>query len=195
MATLREKIVTAARWGIEHEPQIHYGETRPIPLARRLPLTTDCSGFVTLCYYLAGAPDPNGNRYSGYGWTGTLLRHLPAIGPVDLRRGDIVVWGAYPGRHCAIVLEADDDPLLASHGQERGPIAIRFSAECRYQPPQVTWLTFGRRSFEAAAGAAGDDMRHEGDPDAGEDDCSDDGSDPSVMGAEAAERDEDRAGA
>jgi hypothetical protein len=141
VATLREKIVTAARWGIEHEPEIHYGEIRPIPLGRRLPLTTDCSGFVTLCYYLARAPDPNGSRYSGYGWTGTLLRHLRAIGPADARKGDIVVWGAYPGRHCAIVLEADDDPLLCSHGAERGPIAIRFSAECRYQPPQVTWLT------------------------------------------------------
>jgi len=157
--TLREKIVTAARWGIEHEPEIHYGEIRPIPLGRRLPLTTDCSGFVTLCYYLARAPDPNGSRYSGYGWTGTLLRHLRAIGPADARKGDIVVWGAYPGRHCAIVLEADDDPLLCSHGAERGPIAIRFSAECRYQPPQVTWLTLARRSFEAAAGAAWDEVR------------------------------------
>jgi hypothetical protein len=147
VATLREKIVTAARWGIEHEPEIHYGEIRPIPLGRRLPLTTDCSGFVTLCYYLAGAPDPNGSRYSGYGWTGTLLRHLTPIGPVDVRKGDIVVWGSYPGRHCAIVLEADDDPLLCSHGMERGPMAIRFSAECRYQPPTVAWLSglSGRR--------------------------------------------------
>jgi len=147
VTSLREKIVTAARWGIEHEPEIHYGEIRPIPLDRRLPLTTDCSGFVTLCYHLAGAPDPNGYRYSGYGWTGTLLRHLKAIGPVDVRKGDIVVWGAYPGRHCAIVLEADDDPLLCSHGMERGPIAIRFSAECRYQPPTVAWLSglSGRR--------------------------------------------------
>jgi hypothetical protein len=190
VATLREKIVTAARWGIEHEPEIHYGEIRPIPLRRRLPLTTDCSGFVTLCYYLAGAPDPNGSRYSGYGWTGTLLRHLTAIGPVDVRKGDIVVWGAYPGRHCAIVLDADDDPLLCSHGQERGPIAIRFSAECRYQPPQVTWLSGARRSFEAGAGAAWDEMRDEGDPDAGEND----GSGAPAMSAEAAEHDEDHAG-
>ena len=190
MATLREKIVTAARWGIEHEPQIHYGETRPIPLARRLPLTTDCSGFVTLCYYLAGAPDPNGNGYSGYGWTGTLLHHLRAIGPVDVRRGDIVVWGAYPGRHCAIVLEADDDPLLASHGMERGPIAIRFSAECRFQPPQITWLGYARRSVEALAGAAGDEVGDDHNPGAGDEEGPDDRQDAAAMRAEGADAEE-----
>jgi hypothetical protein len=194
VATLREKIVTAARWGIEHEPEIHYGEIRPIPLERRLPLTTDCSGFVTLCYHLAGAPDPNGNGYSGYGWTGTLLRHLRAIGAVDVRKGDIVVWGAYPGRHCAIVLEADDDPLLCSHGQERGPIAIRFSAECRHQPPTVTWLTLTRRSLEAAAGAARDEMRDEDDPGAGDRDRRDEQPDAITARADGADADEERGG-
>jgi cell wall-associated NlpC family hydrolase len=138
VATVRSKIVAAARWGIANEPRIHYGAIRPVPLGRALPLTTDCSGFVTLCYYLAGAPDPNGLGYSGEGWTGTLLDHLP---PTDeLRPGDIVVWGAYPGRHCAIVLVPGRDPLLASHGQERGPIAIRLSAESAIQHVPVTWL-------------------------------------------------------
>ena len=142
--TTRQRIVAAARWGIANEPRIHYGETRPFPLTRALPLTTDCSGFVTLCYYLAGAPDPNGLGYSGQGWTGTLLRHLS---PSDvLRAGDVVVWGAYPGRHCALVLEPDgDDPLLCSHGQERGPLAIRYSDECARQPAEVTWLSGSTR--------------------------------------------------
>jgi hypothetical protein len=189
--TTRQKIVTAARWGIAHEPRIHYGEIRPIPLRRRLPLTTDCSGFVTLCYFLGGAPDPNGNRYSGYGWTGTLLQNLAAIPLLAVRNGDIVVWGTYPGRHCAIVLEADDDdPLLCSHGAERGPIAIRFSDECRYQPPIVTWLTVARRSFEAVAGAAGDDVRDDRDPDPGGDDRADDRQDAPAMRAGAADGDE-----
>ena len=140
MATVRQKIVTAARWGLDHEPQIHYGEIRPIPLGRALPLTTDCSGFVTVCYFLAGAPDPNGLGYCGEGWTGTLLRHLEHVPHADVRRGDLVVWGGYPGRHVAIVLELGEDPLLCSHGHERGPIAIRFSDESRYQPERVTWL-------------------------------------------------------
>lgn len=194
VTSVREKIVTAARWGIEHEPEIHYGEIRPIPLRRSLPLTTDCSGFVTLCYYLAGAPDPNGNRYSGDGWTGTLLRHLTPIGPVDIRKGDIVVWGSYPGRHCAIVLEADDDPLLCSHGMERGPIAIRFSMECRYQPPTVAWLSglSGRRSdsVEALAGAAGDEVRDERQPGTRGDDRGEQRQDPPAPSAEAPDAEE-----
>jgi cell wall-associated NlpC family hydrolase len=136
--TTRQRIVAAARWGIANEPRIHYGQVRPMPLARTLPLTTDCSGFVTLCYYLAGAPDPNGLGYNGEGWTGTLLRGLaPAA---SLRPGDVVVWGAYPGHHCALVLEPGDDPLLASHGRELGPLAIRYSDECLLQPPVVAWL-------------------------------------------------------
>ena len=38
-------------------------------------------------------------------------------------------------------LEPGEDPWLASHGQERGPLEIRFSDECRYQPAEVTWLS------------------------------------------------------
>src|SRR5919204_3623303 len=112
--SVRDAIVAAARWGIRNEARIHYGQVRPMPLTRTLPLTTDCSGFVTLCYYLAGAPDPNGLGYDGQGWTGTLLRHLAPT--TSLRLGDVVVWGAYPGHHCALVLEPGDDPLLCSHG-------------------------------------------------------------------------------
>jgi hypothetical protein len=138
-----QKIVAAARWGIANEPRIHYGEVRPFPLERTLPLTTDCSGFVTLCYFLGGAPDPNGLGYSGRGFTGTLLRHLHET--ENPRAGDLVVWGAYPGHHVALVLEPGVDPLLCSHGAERGPVAIRFSEECKWQPADYTWLTRSTR--------------------------------------------------
>ena len=141
VTSLRQKTVRAARWGISNEGRIHYGEVRPIPFRRALPLTTDCSGFVTLCYFLARAPDPNGRDYDGSGYTGTMLGWLPRLaGPGDARRGDLVVWGAYPGRHVALVLEPGEDPLLCSHGQERGPLAIRFTSECEVQPPVATWL-------------------------------------------------------
>ena len=191
MTSLRAKIVAAARWGIANEPRIHYGEIRPMPLARALPLTTDCSGFVTLCYYLAGAPDPNGLGYSGQGWTGTLLRHLAETG--EPRAGDVVVFGGYPGRHCAVVLRGGRDPLLASHGMERGPVAIRFSAEAAIQQAPAAWL-----SLEAAARAARDDVGDEDEPERGGRPAGDDG----AVGPEAAphaecadgDRDRDAAG-
>jgi len=139
--SLRGEIVAAARWGIRNEPRIHYALVRPIPLTRTLPLSTDCSGFVTLCYYLAGAPDPNGRGYDGQGYTGTLLRAMPSVGPDLVEPGDLVVWGLRPGHHVALVLVAGDDPLLCSHGQERGPLAVRFSTESRVQPEPATWLS------------------------------------------------------
>lgn len=139
--SVRAEIVEVARWGIRMQARIHYAEVRPMPLRRELPLATDCSGFATLCYFLAGAPDPNGLEYIGQGYTGTLLRHLPHVGTGDIRRGDIVVWGRYPGNHCAVVLEPGDDPLLASHGSEQGPVEIRFSVEDGVQQGRpVTWL-------------------------------------------------------
>ena len=105
-----------------------------MPLRRTLPLATDCSGFATLCYFLAGAPDPNGLDYCGQGYTGTLLRHLPHVGQSDVRPGDIVVWGSYPGRHCAVVLEP---------GTEVAPEEISAWVRERiaaYKYPRVVWF-------------------------------------------------------
>ena len=139
--SVRDEIVGIALWGVRNEPRIHYAPVRPMPLRRGLPLATDCSGFATLCYFLAGAPDPNGLDYNGQGYSGTLLRHLPHVGRDAVQPGDLVVWGRYPGRHCAVVLEPGEDSLLASHGQERGPLELRFSDEQRAQAGQpVTWL-------------------------------------------------------
>jgi hypothetical protein len=139
--SVRAEIVEAARWGIRNAARIHYAEVRPMPLRRTLPLATDCSGFATLCYFLAEAPDPNGFGYNGQGYTGTLLRHLRHIPKARARPGDIVVWGLYPGHHCAVLLEGGRDPLLASHGSERGPLEIRLSEEQRWQGDRpATWL-------------------------------------------------------
>jgi len=141
---LREKIVANAQWGIANEPQIHYAQLRPIDglhEPRKLPLETDCSGFATLCYAWAGAPDPNGLGYSGQGWTGTLLQHMQPIAQEAAQPGDLVVFGPAPGHHVAVVLEAGSDPLLCSHGQEKGPLAVLFSVESAYQPQPATWLS------------------------------------------------------
>jgi cell wall-associated NlpC family hydrolase len=152
----RDEIVAVARWGIAHARAIHYAELRPIEgLGRpwQVPLRLDCSGFVTLCYAWAGAPDPNGLDYDGQGYTGTLLAHLRPV-PLDgVQRGDLVVWGRPPGVHTALVLEPGRDPLLCSHGGEKGPLAIRFSAEGSRQPQPAAWLTLSPRET-AEAGIA-----------------------------------------
>jgi cell wall-associated NlpC family hydrolase len=143
-AEVRTRIVANGRWGAAHEPQIHYAQTRPIDgrgHPHKLPLTTDCSGFVTDCYQWAGAPDPNGNGFNGQGFTGTLLSHCRHIPASAVRPGDLVVWGPGTGEHVALVLEPGSDPVLVSHGQEKGPIQISFSAESAAHHPPVTWLT------------------------------------------------------
>jgi cell wall-associated NlpC family hydrolase len=127
--SLRDKVVELARKGVANEPKIHYAETRPMPLAWKLPLTTDCSGFATLCYKLAGAPDPNGLSYNGTGYTGTLIgRGKPVRRP---QPGDLVFYGPGAAFHVAIVVEAGPDPLTVSHGQEAGPQYCRVSQDNR----------------------------------------------------------------
>ena len=144
-ARIRARIVATARWGVANASRIHYAETRPIPLpaAGTLPplsLTTDCSGFVTICYRAAAAPDPNGNGYSGAGFTGTLLqRGLRLTVPSP---GDVVVYGGGTGHHAALIVSGGTDPLTVSHGSEAGPLLIRVSEERKYQPSGVTYLRF-----------------------------------------------------
>lgn len=141
----RARIVAAGRWGVAHQPQIHYAETRPIPIQTAgtlhpLPFTTDCSGFVTVCYRSAAAPDPNGNNYDGQGFTGTLLAHGEHV--KQAAPGDVVVYGPGDGHHAALCVSGGSDPLTASHGSENGPMLIRVSAEKQYQPPGVRYLRF-----------------------------------------------------
>lgn len=131
------QIVAQAAWGIKNRSQIHYLEIRPMPLAKykghHLPLTTDCSGWVTCCYYAAGLPDPNGLGYTGQGYTGTLIDHLNHVSLADAHAGDLVVFGARPGVHVVILLEDGTanggDPEVGSHGTEAGPVQTRLAAE------------------------------------------------------------------
>ena len=149
--TLREAIVANAIWGVEKTDQIHYsqGGTRleGLDRSRGLPLQTDCSAFVTLCFNWAGAPNPNGGDYSpkGPAYTGSLLKGCRRIAKSAVQPGDLVVWGAGTGDHVCLVVEPGEDPMLVSHGQEKGPVKLRFSDENRYQASvghgQVTWLS------------------------------------------------------
>jgi hypothetical protein len=150
--TLRTKIVAQAKWGVAHKGQIHYRQSRPIDGINRphkLPLNTDCSGFVTLCYKWAGAPDPNGNGYNGAGYTGTLEAHMRHIPHAQLHPGDLCLW---QGKHVSLVIAAGRDPLLVSHGEESGPYPIRLSAQKRgFRGTRLIWLTLPKRQRAALA--------------------------------------------
>ncbi|MBN8466744.1 peptidoglycan-binding protein [Corallococcus exiguus] len=142
-AVLRTKIVAEGLWGVANQDRIHYAQIRPIDglrLPHKLPLDIDCSGFVTLCYKWAGAPDPNGNRYSGAGYTGTLEAHMLHIPLSQVQPGDLCLW---QGKHVSLVIQGGVDPLLISHGSEAGPYAIRTSAQQKWYPAgtRLIWLT------------------------------------------------------
>lgn len=136
VAAIRQSIAANARWGAEKQRDIHYAEIRPIPLRaaeRSLPLTTDCSGWVTLLYKWAGASDPNGLGYNGEGYTGTLLEHGRPITQDQAQPGDLIIWGHFPGHHVAVCVEAGADPLVCSHGGEQNPVLEATSTETRSQ--------------------------------------------------------------
>ena len=141
----RAALVGWAHWGVAHAAQIHYAELRPIPVhdaPGTLPLTTDCSGFVTLCAKWAGCSDPNGLGFSGQGFTGTLLGHCNHIAPEHALPGDLIVYGPGSGHHVVLIVaklpRGDFD--CVSHGSEPDPRELRHSVIAAYQPAPATFL-------------------------------------------------------
>lgn len=132
-ADFRAGVVKWARWGVANTSSIHYSQRRPIPHTDSLPMWTDCSGFATLCYQLAGAPDPNGFGYNGSGYTGTLINRGRTVSIADARAGDLVFWGVAPAHHVAIVVAPGGNPLLVSHGMEAGPLYVDHATETAIQ--------------------------------------------------------------
>ncbi len=142
----RAKGVTYAWWLIKHEPSVHYQQWRPMRFLRqllRLPVWEDCSESVTKIIKYAGGRDPNKaandkrHWWDGLGYTGAMLTHCRPIRKSMLKKLDLIILGDFPGAHVCLVLDEDAehdnaDPLLFSHGQEAGPIAIKLSQEMEY---------------------------------------------------------------
>ena len=139
---------------VAHEPLVHYKQIRPMPtrtlleqqladlFAAKKTITMDCSESVTLICRLAGLDDPNGNGYNGRGFTGTLLDNLKHYtSPLAADVGALVVFGPGTGDHVCMVRKRGRDPLLFSHGMERGPFYVHLSDERRVQKPPVTFLS------------------------------------------------------
>ena len=139
---IRKRIVQWALWGCKHTAQIAYSQNGNVRLAllgkqATVPLATDCSGFATLCYSWAGAPNPNAaGPYDARqpAFTGSMLAHCRKIPKSASQPGDLVVWTPpLQGQHVCLVVQGGADPLLVSHGDDSGPKKLRFSAEDAYQ--------------------------------------------------------------
>jgi hypothetical protein len=142
---------------VHHEPQVHYAQVRPMvtrkittlvqlhtAVSSRAGLTMDCSESVTLLCKLTGLHDPNGLHYDGAGNTATMLDHLPHYyAATSAGVGALVVFGVghLATEHVCMVRRTGSDPLLFSHGQERGPLFIPLSVEKRYHPSPYTFLS------------------------------------------------------
>jgi lysozyme family protein/peptidoglycan hydrolase-like protein with peptidoglycan-binding domain len=152
--TIRKRIVQWALWGCQNTAQIGYTQNGNLRLAligkkASVPMATDCSGFATLCYQWAGAPNPNAaGAYDARqpAFTGSMLAHCRKIPKSAAQPGDLVVWTPpSQGQHVCLVVQGGADPLLVSHGDESGPKKLRFSAEDAYQRQHghgtAVWLT------------------------------------------------------
>lgn len=143
---------------VRNEPLIHYVQHRPMQtlgyfeqeLADRFAagksISCDCSESSTLVCKLAGLETPW--EKDGYGNTQTMLdslKHYTDPHAADV--GALVVFGR-PGhldeQHVCIVRKRGRDPLLWSHGQERGPFYIHLSDEARAHGGPVTFLSIAK---------------------------------------------------
>jgi hypothetical protein len=120
--TMRQRVLAEALWGYNNNWRIGYAQVRPMRSlfsGHDLPQTMDCSEFVTLCYKRAGAPDPNGELYSGYGYTGTLSQRGLFVAYSQARIGDLVFYGGgWPWHHVALYAGFGK---VVSHGSDSGP--------------------------------------------------------------------------
>jgi hypothetical protein len=159
-ASQRRELLALMDYLCKQEPRIHYGQIRPMPsrtihtlvelhakVSGRGGLTMDCSESVTLLCKLAGMGDPNGEHFNGTGNTATMLGHLSHYySPHSAMVGALVVFGVghLETEHVCMVHTPGPNPLLFSHGQERGPFLIPLSVEKRYHVAPYTFLSIAK---------------------------------------------------
>src|ERR1035437_6440112 len=150
---IRLQIVKWAIWGIDNHVHFTYTEgggrmdsigTKP----GTLPVHCDCSAWVTLVYYWANGFDPNKLGFDHQGFTGTLLTAGQKITQAQLMVGDVVVLGAYPGKHAAICIGLGADPVFSSMGKQGDPSRARLSQMLFIGPP--TFLRYSTKNRDAA---------------------------------------------
>ena len=133
---VRNQIADWAKWGINHHARFIYTEgVQRMSHVAKAPfkhwlgsIYCDCSAWVTYCYAWAGGEDPNGLKFDGEGYTGTLMKHGSRIEVGQCLPGDVVIFGSAPGVHTALIIEAGNDPLTSSMGEQGQPAAVRVSS-------------------------------------------------------------------
>lgn len=118
-------VITAyATFGYNQRYKIHYTQSslrmygvRNKIRPPKIPIYEDCSSFSTWCYWGANVPDPNGLRYNGWGYTGTLSQH--GVRTRDPKPGDLAFYGTGTYSHVVVYI---GDGRCISHGSERGPV-------------------------------------------------------------------------
>lgn len=129
---IRPEIVKVGMWGVLNSRRFTYTEgglrmrnVKHRPLIGHI--FCDCSAWVTYCYSWAGGKDPNGLRFDGQGYTGTLLSNGEKITAKQAQAGDVVVFGSSPGVHCALLLTKGPNPWTSSMGEQGQPAKVRVS--------------------------------------------------------------------
>ena len=137
MTNVYPRIVKWGFFGVKNNGRFTYseGSNRMSSIGTKpgtLPVTCDCSAFVTLCYFWAGCKDPNGLGYNHEGYTGTLINHGREINAIDVKPGDLVIYGPGTGEHVALVIsEGHGDPVTISMGKQGDPSVVRVSQDGR----------------------------------------------------------------
>lgn len=130
---MRNRVVSAAWEGYLKRDQIHYTQfdrrmsgVRDKILLPHVPPWEDCSSFSIWCYWIAGAPDPTGFGYNGYGNTGSLWPHGKHVTIAQCRLGDLIFYGWKNGQpeHVAIYV---GNGMVVSNGSEGGPYYERWN--------------------------------------------------------------------
>lgn len=155
----RNKLAELMDLMVAHEPKIHYAQVRPMQtrsihnstqlgIALAHGFSMDCSESVTLLCRLAGMHDPNGLGFDGAGNTQVMFDHLPHYTrPGGASIGALCFFGV-PGQlstqHITMVRHSGTDPVLFSHGQEKGPFWIHLSEERKYHEGTPVFLNIGK---------------------------------------------------
>jgi cell wall-associated NlpC family hydrolase len=121
-------IAGAAKQALAEKDKYVYREVRPIPdsLFGPAPRIMDCSGFATLCYKHAGAPDPNGTGYNGSGNTGTLIAHCKKVSADKAAPGDLCFYGGTPAFPAHVTVYIGNGQVISMGKQgdpSQGPAA------------------------------------------------------------------------